>query len=436
MMEEASMRILIERLVVPAALLVAGLAYARNSEEPKVTATLQYKVKNLASNGGTVSSGNSINDLGWAAGFSNLSGDTTTHATLWLGGLKFDLKTLGGDNSGVIWPVKNDQGLISGIAETAAMDPNGESWSCSAFFPTVTHHTCLGVVWEFGKIRALPTLGGNNGFATGTNNLRQTVGWAENTVHDSTCTGRGQVLQFLAVIWGPGKDDIQPLPPLPPVDTTSAATAINDRGQVVGISGICDRAVGRFSAAHSVLWENGEVTEIPNLGGDAWNTPMAINEWGDVVGFANITTGGAFNAHAFLWTKSGGIKDLGTLPGDAYSQALGINNWRQVVGLSCAAGFVSCRGFLWQNGVMTDFNELVAPGYDDEIYAAGDINDSGQVTGQSFNAGTNVYSTFLAVPTGGQFQAHGAKVLGRRVKLPEHVRQMLLRRSGLGGDDR
>jgi probable HAF family extracellular repeat protein len=430
------MRILYERLVVPAAvLLVAGFAHARSSEESEVTAQLEYKVRNLATNGGTVSSGNSINDLGWVAGFSNLSGDASTHATLWLAGLKFDLKTLGGDNSAVIWPVKNDRGLISGIAETATVDPNGESWSCSAFFPSVTHHTCLGVVWEFGKIRALPTLGGNNGFATGINNLRQTVGWAENTVHDPTCTGRGQVLQFRAVIWGPHKNDIQALPPLG-VDTVSAATAINDRGQVVGISGICDRAVGRFSAAHSVLWENGQVTEIPNLGGVAWNTPMAINQWGDVVGFSNISAsdGGAFNAHAFLWTRSGGTKDLGTLPGDAYSEALGINDWRQVVGLSCTTGFASCRGFLWQDGVMTDFNTLVAPGYGDEIYAAGDINDLGRVTGQSFNAAANTYSSFLAVPTGSHFRARNEAVLGRRVNLPEQVRQMLLRRLGLADD--
>ena len=89
--------------------------------------------------------------------------------------------------------------------------------------------------------------------------------------------------------------------------------------------------------------------------------------------------GGAFNAHAFLWTKRDGIRDLGTLPGDALSQALGINNWRQVVGISCTTGFASCRGFLWQNGAMTDLNSIVAPGYSDHIYAAGDINDLGRI---------------------------------------------------------
>jgi len=43
-----------------------------------------YIVTNLPSLGGAVSSGNSLNDLGWASGTSNLSGDITQHATLWL----------------------------------------------------------------------------------------------------------------------------------------------------------------------------------------------------------------------------------------------------------------------------------------------------------------------------------------------------------------
>jgi probable HAF family extracellular repeat protein len=404
----------------------------------------EYVVANLPSLGGTVSSGNSLNDLGWASGTSNLPGDVKQHAILWLHGVGIDLGTLGGPNSGVIWPVKNVRGVISGIAETDAADPLGERWSCSAFFPTRTGKTCRGVVWERGTIRALPTLGGNNGFATGSNNRRQVVGWTETAVHDPTCVPP-QVLQFRAVVWGPGKDQIEALPSLPG-DSAGAATAINDRGQVVGISGICDRAVGRFSAAHAVLWENGAVADIGNLGGVAWNTPMAMNEWGDVVGFSNVSPsdGGAFNAHAFLWNKRDGIRDLGTLPGDAISQALGINNWRQVVGISCTAGFVTCRGFLWQDGVMTDLNSLVAPGYADQIFAAGDINDLGQITGQAFNPTTNEFSAFLAVPEQGDRDDRGpgsprARATGQRgapVALPGHVRQMLLRQLGLAEDDR
>jgi len=252
-------------------------------------------------------------------------------------------------------------------------------------------------VWEDGEMRALPTLGGNNGFATGANNRGEVVGWAENTVQDPTCVAP-QVLQFRAVIWGPKDDQIHELLPLPG-DTSSAATAINNKGQVVGISGTCDQAVGRHTAAHMVLWEKGTATDLGNLGAPWWNTPMAINQRGDVVGFAGVPGGDADNPilHAFLWTRRDGIQDLGTLPGDATSEAHGINERGQVVGVSCdAAG--NCRAFIWEDGVMTDLNTLVAPGYTGILTTAQDINARGEITGRAFDPVTGERPAFLATP--------------------------------------
>jgi len=382
------MKDLIARFAALGAVLLAGAAYGG-----------QYHVTNLPSLGGTVSRANSVNDRGWVAGYSNLAGNQTRHAALWLGGSIFDLGTLGGPNSSVAWPVKNNRGVITGISQTAAPDPLGESWSCAAFFPgaTATGHICLGFVWEGGAMRALPTLGGNNGFATGSNDRGQIAGWAENTVHDATCVPP-QVLQFRAVVWGPGRNQIRELPPLPG-DTSGAATALNDRGQVVGISGTCDQAVGRFTAAHAVLWEDGRVTDIGNLGGDSWNTPMAINERGDIVGFASQPGDDPDNPNlrAFLWTRGGGIQNLGTLPGDVYSEAHGINERRQVVGISCDATG-ACRAFLWQNGVMQDLNALVAPGYPGVLTNGQDINDLGVITGRAFDPATGTNPAFVATP--------------------------------------
>jgi hypothetical protein len=125
-------------------------------------------------------------------------------------------------------------------------------------------------------------------------------------VHDPACVEPPE-LQFGAVLWGPRDDQIRELPPLPGGDTVSAATALNDRGQVVGISGICDQAVGRFSAIHSVLWEHGLPIEIGDLGGVAWNTPMAINHFGD----ARQTSSGAVK----LTTAASGRDDSAGRPG-------------------------------------------------------------------------------------------------------------------------
>ena len=145
-----------------------------------------------------------------------------------------------------------------------------------------------------------------------------------------------------------------------------------------------------------VLWKDGRAIDLGNIGGDAWNTPMAINHQGDVVGFANTVPGDGFHAHAFFRGHAGGPPvDLGVLyPGDTMSQALGINDRGQVVGLSC--GSSGCRGFLWQDGAMIDLNR-VAPGFAGVIEDAQDINDLGQITGQARDAAGN-YVAFWAIP--------------------------------------
>ena len=437
------MKTSIARLLITAASLLTGAASAEPPEASQQDRLDRYTIVRLSSLGGTDSSGNSINDERLVAGYSNLSGDSARHATLWLHGFRFDLGTLGGPNSNVAWPVKNTVGLIAGIAQTATPEPLGQGWSCRAFFPAATRtgFICLGVVWERGEIIELPTLGGFNGFATGANNLRQVVGWTENNVQDPTCVRPLQVLQFRPVIWGPDLRQVQELPLLPQ-DTAGAATAINDRGQVVGISGACGTAVGGVTARNAVLWEKGTVTNIGNLGGVAWNTPMAINEHGDVVGFSNVNAndGATFNARAFLWTRGRGIRSLGTLPGDALSQALGINDQGQVVGISCTAGFASCRAFLWQKGVMTDLNELVSGEFNEQLFTANDINERGEITGQSLDA-TGAFSAVWAIPVPrqpGQGPGNPASMAtlasGHRstpITLPENVRLQLLQQLGL-----
>src|SRR5262249_11865536 len=300
-------------------------------------AAQQYQLIFLDDLGGN-SRGNSLNNRGWVAGFSLLS-IPRRHATLWRDGSILDLGTLGtaDKNSNVAWPVKNDRGIVAGISQTNTPEPHGESWSCAAFFGGQSGFTCLGFVWENGVMTPLnPLPGGNNSFATGADNLGRVVGWAENGVHDSTCVG-SQVLQFHPVIWDrSGK--IEPLP-LFGDDSSGAATAINNRGQIVGISGICDQAVGRRTAKHALLWDKGTITNLGNLGAELWITPMAINEHGDIVGFGatdETDLNGDF-LRAFVWTRKDGIKRIDPLPISTHvlSQATGINERGQVVGSSC-----------------------------------------------------------------------------------------------------
>jgi len=383
----------------------AVLAPALAQKSAQTKARTQYQVSNLPGLGGTSNGGNSINDQTWVSGYARLP-NRNRHAALWRNSSLTDLFTLGGPNSSVTWNVKNTSGIIVGISQTADAEPLGEAWSSAAFYSTPNNvgYINLGFVWQNNQMRGLPPFpGGNNGFATGANNLGQVVGWAENGFHDPNCCCT-QVLQFHPAVWTLGPpDQIRDLP-LIPGDSSGAATAINDNGQIVGISGICDQAVGRHTAKHAVLWENGTVMDIyPNAPAPWWNTPTAINQRGDVVGFAGdpaFVEGDIL--HAFMLTREDGIRQLKPLPNrtpkHVDSEAYGINEARQVVGVSCDADLVDCRAVIWDHGnTPTDLNDLKGS-YSAVLASAKDINNKGEITGRAVDPITGVLTAYLAVP--------------------------------------
>jgi len=395
----------------------------------RLAAQTNYSVVELAGLGGTSGGANGINDRGWITGANNLPGDLTSMATLWVNGSAIPLGTLsGGPNSAVAWPVKSNNGVIVGISELPDADPTGEFFSCWPFFAAATPSglKCKGFRWQNGQMTALePFPGGFSSYATGVNNQGQVVGWAENGVHDPTCNTSFQILQFRAVIWQPN-GTMQELPPLSG-DSTSAAVAINDLGQVVGISGDCGIAVGSVSARHAVLWQNGVPTDLGNIGGDSWNTPTAINNQGTIVGFANTAPGVARSYEAFIWTKAGGMKSLGKLPGDIRSVANGINEKGQIVGASRGA---FPQAVLWENNKLFNLNSLAVSG-SPFLLVAGDIDQQGQIVGEVYDFNTGDTPGFIAtpVPPGA---AVSSAVRATPESLPENVLRQIERRMGLG----
>ncbi len=372
-----------------------------------------YTVTVLPSLGGTNSAANTINGRGWSMGTSFLPGNTIMHAALWRSGGVTDLGTLGGLNSAVEWPVANDRGYVSGFSETSKPDPLGEStsWSCHAFLPDggSSGTTCLAFVWHNGRMRPLPTLGGNNGYGAGMNESGQIVGWAETKRHDPTCVAP-QVLQFLPAVWDARTRKVVPLPTLTvrgKTDPDGAATAVNRGGDVVGISGLCYKAVGSFTAQHAVLWKHGKAFRLKTIGGHSWNTPTAISDHGQIAGFLNLR--GKADRHgdpdfvSVIWNDARAKPTvIGTLPGDALSEPTSINDDGVVLGVS----FPSSDVFVWQNGTMTDLTLALLPAYPDlRLVSVGGINDRGQISGQACElvGGTCPSSgatlvTFLATP--------------------------------------
>jgi probable HAF family extracellular repeat protein len=94
--------------------------------QQQTVAEPRYIVTNLGTLGGTISFANGINNRGWVTGDATLPGDAPQRAFLWRKGLMTDFGTLGGPNSAVDWPVKDDRGLIAGYAGTSTPDPLGE----------------------------------------------------------------------------------------------------------------------------------------------------------------------------------------------------------------------------------------------------------------------------------------------------------------------
>lgn len=435
----------ISAAVAVAVLPISLQLYAQNVQSG--VAQIHYSVINLGTLGGSFGNGfGGVNNRQWVTGDSSLSGDQTEHAFLWRDGVMTDLGTLGGLNSSVASPPKDDSGFIMGIAQTSALDPLSEFWGSSFFCTAVSNcqgfqNLELGFLWQNGIMTALPTLGGNNSAAYGVNGRGQVVGIAETATTDPSCIPP-EVLDFAAVIWGPKPGQIQELPVFPG-DSISAALAINDNGQVVGTSGICAVPTSFAPGVHAVLWQHGTVTNLGGFGGGMNNSGLAINNAGQVVGISDLP--GDTATHAFFW-QSGVMTDLGTLPGDVYSQANDINSEGQVVGVSCDVNF-NCRAFLWENGAMTDLNTLLAPGSSLYLTFGGGINDRGEIAGTAYDQSTGLSPAFLAIPCGdehagdqgcqtsAQDASLPAQISTERTKiiLPENIREMLRQRQGLRG---
>src|SRR5579863_3124002 len=149
----------------------AGLAAQENSPSP------QYTVVDLGPLGGTYSQAFSMNGKGVVSGIATAAGGDA-HAILWENGLKRDLGTLGGPDSGAFGG-PNAIGQVAGQAETFGPDPNGEDFCGFAALGFPSSGTCLGFLWQRGSMTPLSTLGGHNSAANAINDSGVIAGTAE-----------------------------------------------------------------------------------------------------------------------------------------------------------------------------------------------------------------------------------------------------------------
>jgi probable HAF family extracellular repeat protein len=204
-------------------------------------------------------------------------------------------------------------------------------------------------LWSGGKIVDLGTLGGDETAPFGVNEKGQVVGWS---------TAHGGVRH--AFLWENGNmTDLG----------RGQAVAINVHGQIVGLSGVAG------AARRASLWQNGKRTDLGTLGG---KVSEAVNDRGEIVGIST-TAKREQGWHAFMW-KDGHMTDLGTLPGGSSSMVHAINEQGQVIGWSFPTTG-EAHAVLWQEGTTTDLGETGPNSYRYDSFSLG-INDRGEIVGR------------------------------------------------------
>ncbi|MBL8878952.1 MAG: hypothetical protein JNG88_07510 [Phycisphaerales bacterium] len=167
-----------------------------------------------------------------------------------------------------------------------------------------------------------------------------------------------------------------------PYYTVDLSTIHGGNSGLVAVSKDGRRAVGSAffpgQGSRAILMVSGDI--IVNLGtlGGGFSAGQDISSNGDFVCGYSDTGPGA--RRAFRWSDDP-MLDLGVLPGAIRSYATGVNSSGDVVGY-CEFLTQGPRAFLWRNGVMTNLGTLGG-----DMSIARDINDAGQVVGQSDNGG-------------------------------------------------
>jgi len=157
-----------------------------------------------------------------------------------------------------------------------------------------------------------------------------------------------------------------------PGATVSGASGINNRGDVVGLSG-----AERRDLRHAFLYHDGVMTDLGGFVLISAHDGPAINDGGQITGVMRVIVPRR-EFHVLLY-EGGQPRDQGTLPGCSMSVGNGINSHGQIVG----EGFGGTpstffeRAFLSQGGHMVNLGTL--PGYLNS-QAAG-INAAGRIVG-------------------------------------------------------
>lgn len=201
----------------------------------------------------------------------------------------------------------------------------------------------------------LGTDGGDYSAATAINNRRQVVG----NIYFAT------EVYSRPFLWDDGV--MRTLGTLEPTGYGTAAD-INDRGQIVGVS------IDGEGLPAATLWQEGQVVGLETLPGSSGCTPTAISNRGVIAGNCFIAGDVSTEIVAVLWQD--GVPVRLALPPGVQALPRDVNDAGVVVGTAITAAGDRFE-FVWHQGVLTDVGQLTGRRFE---WVSG-INRRGQMAG-------------------------------------------------------
>lgn len=272
------------------------------------------------------------------------------------------------DDAAFLWTAES--GLVvldmpAGTRESQAFDINDAGKIAGSFDVANDGFSVLAFFRDGDQFIVLPPPAGTFSQASAITNEAVVAG----TTADGTSFFKG-------FIW---ENDVMTLI-LPTFGPRSVVKDMNERGQVVGWMG-----TSVSIDAHGYVWEDGIVTDLGIVPGGSTGQVTAINNLGHVIIVGRVQGTAGTVSRSFLW-NDGEFTDLGVLPGFDITVGWDINDFDQVVGICSKISNPNDRApFIWQQGIMTDLNDLVSA-EDVSVTAADAINNAGQIAA---TGGTN-----------------------------------------------
>lgn len=157
----------------------------------------------------------------------------------------------------------------------------------------------------------------------------------------------------------------------------SYGSSINASGQILGDS------INADNEDHAFIWTNGVMVDLGTFGGEA-SSGMAMNNLGHGTGTSQTadsgTTPTTWISHVFWY--DGALHDRGTLGGD-WANSGGVNDADVIVGRSTIDIGTGSNGtfhaFIYENGVMSDLNNMIPANSGFTLLGATGINMKGQI---------------------------------------------------------